>query len=135
MVCIIPYFKNRAKIKILSIISFSHHLRHSLAKFQLHRTSRSKSLGKSVFRRYREFKFRNLFFTKICPFSLNIFQNPKYLPDFIVFYGLVPGHTWKTTPNHFRLKYSRFWLILSIIFILGNSRKRAIFVIPSRTWA
>ena len=79
--------------KNYTIISFSHHLRHNLAKFQLHSTSRSKSLGKSVFWRYRDFKFRDPFFTKIGPFSQNIFQIPKNLPGFEVFYGLAPGGT------------------------------------------
>ena len=70
-------------------------LYYNLAKFQLHSTSRSKSLGKSVFWRYRDFKFRDPFFTKIGPFSPNIFQNPKNLPGFDVFYGLAPWVTWK----------------------------------------
>ena len=94
------------KWKIHKIQSFCLHLFSHLAKFQTLSSITAKVDSKNVFLRYRDFKFRVLFLTKIGLFLPNIFKNSKILLDFVIFYGLVCGDTLK---NITKQVWKSFW--------------------------
>ena len=81
--------------------------RQNLAKFQLSSMFLSQVLFENVFLRYRDFKFRDPFLAKMCPFLLNISENLKKIRYFGVLhdinYGDFPPYTDTLKYKYFEL--------------------------------